>query len=103
MLYDESSPRKAVVVKRAFRGAQFLYTVRLASGTEVLCLVPSHHRHAIGEQIGVRLQADHLVVFPRERAPTELPPPTPDRPQVQDSTIAADVPLADIYDAEPQR
>jgi ribulose-bisphosphate carboxylase large chain len=28
----------------------------------VLCLVPSHHRHAIGEEIGVRLQADHLVV-----------------------------------------
>jgi iron(III) transport system ATP-binding protein len=64
MLYDESSPRKATVVERAFRGAEFLYTLRLASGTEVLCLVPSHHRHAIGEEIGVRLQADHLVVFP---------------------------------------
>ena len=64
MLHDESSPRKAVVVERAFRGAEFLYTLRLASGTEVLCLVPSHHRHAIGEEIGVRLQADHLVVFP---------------------------------------
>ncbi len=64
MLYDESSPRKAIVVERAFRGAEFLYTLRLASGTEVLCLVPSHHRHAIGEEVGVRLQADHLVVFP---------------------------------------
>jgi iron(III) transport system ATP-binding protein len=64
MVYDESSPRKAVIVERAFRGAEFMYTVRLASGTEVLCLVPSHHRHAVGEEIGVRLQADHLVVFP---------------------------------------
>jgi iron(III) transport system ATP-binding protein len=64
MLYDESSPRRAIVVERAFRGAEFLYTLRLASGTEVLCLVPSHHRHAIGEEVGVRLQADHLVVFP---------------------------------------
>jgi iron(III) transport system ATP-binding protein len=64
MLYDESSPRRATVVGRAFRGAEFLYTLRLASGTEVLCLVPSHHRHAIGDEIGVRLQADHLVVFP---------------------------------------
>jgi iron(III) transport system ATP-binding protein len=77
MLYDESSPRKAIVVERAFRGAEFLYTLRLDSGTRVLCLVPSHHRHAVGDEIGIRLQADHLVVFPRQRAPTELPQPAP--------------------------
>jgi len=66
MLYDETSPRRAVVVERAFRGAEYLYQLRLASGTEVLCLVPSHHQHAIGEEIGIRLEADHLVVFPCE-------------------------------------
>jgi len=27
--------------------------------------VPSHHNHAIGEHIGVRLEADHVVAFPR--------------------------------------
>jgi iron(III) transport system ATP-binding protein len=64
MLYDESSPRTAIVMERAFRGAEFMYTLKLMSGTEVLCLVPSHHRHAVGDEIGVRLQADHLVVFP---------------------------------------
>ncbi len=64
MLYDESSPRRATVVGRAFRGAEYLYTLRLASGTQVLCLVPSHHQHALGDDIGVRLEADHLVVFP---------------------------------------
>ena len=64
MLYDESSPRRARVVGRAFRGAEYLYTLRLDSGTEVLCLVPSHHQHALGDDIGVRLEADHLVVFP---------------------------------------
>ena len=63
LLYDESSPRRATVVERAFRGAEWLYTLRLASGTEVLCLVASHHAHAIGEEIGIRLEADHLVVF----------------------------------------
>jgi iron(III) transport system ATP-binding protein len=25
--------------------------------------VPSHHDHHIGEWIGIRLQADHVVVF----------------------------------------
>jgi iron(III) transport system ATP-binding protein len=64
LIYDESSPRRATVVGRAFRGAEYLYTLRLESGTEVLCLVPSHHQHAVGEQIGIRLEADHLVVFP---------------------------------------
>ncbi len=65
LLYDESSPRRATVVERAFRGAEYLYTLRLESGTEVLCLVPSHHQHAVGDQIGIRLEADHLVVFPQ--------------------------------------
>jgi iron(III) transport system ATP-binding protein len=63
ILYEESSPRQATIVERAFRGAEFLYTLELDSGSEVLCLVPSHHRHAVGERIGIRLQADHLVVF----------------------------------------
>lgn len=64
LLYDESSPRRARVVDRAFRGAELLYRLKLDSGTEVLCLVASHHRHGIGEEIGILLQADHLVVFP---------------------------------------
>ena len=64
MLFDESSARRATVTGRAFRGAEYLYTLRLSSGTEVLCLVPSHHQHALGDDIGVRLQANHLVVFP---------------------------------------
>ncbi|NCA68716.1 MAG: ABC transporter ATP-binding protein [Sphingobacteriia bacterium] len=66
LLYDESSPRRATVVERAFRGAEYLYQLRLENGTEVLCLVPSHHQHAIGDEIGIRLQADHLVVFARD-------------------------------------
>jgi len=98
MLYDESSPRKAIVVERAFRGAEFLYTLRLASGTEVLCLVPSHHRHAIGEEIGVRLQADHLVVFPRERAPDEYPHPAPDRSSTSPAPAADEGTLAEVYE-----
>ena len=36
-----------------FRGAEILYTLRLASGQKVLALVPSHHNHALGEKIGM--------------------------------------------------
>ena len=73
MLYDETSPRRAVVVERAFRGAEYLYQLRLESGTEVLCLVPSHHQHALGDDIGIRLEADHLVVFPCASAEPDAP------------------------------
>jgi iron(III) transport system ATP-binding protein len=52
IIHDDASPWQADVASKAFRGADFLYTLKLASGTEVLSLVPSHHNHAIGEKIG---------------------------------------------------
>ena len=55
----------AIVVEKAFRGADFLYYLRMDSGIEVMCLAPSHHNHRINERIGVRLDVDHLVIFPR--------------------------------------
>jgi iron(III) transport system ATP-binding protein len=63
VVHDEAAPRRAEVVAKAFRGAEFLYTLRLPSGVQVLSLVPSHHDHAIGEWIGIRLDVDHVVVF----------------------------------------
>ena len=66
IIHDDASPWQAGVVAKAFRGAEFLYTLRLASGTRLLSLVPSHHNHAIGEQIGIRLAIDHVVAFPAD-------------------------------------
>ncbi len=64
IIHDDQSPVRARVVARLFRGASHLYTLELESGTRVLCLAPSHHNHRIGERIGIRLNLDHLVVFP---------------------------------------
>jgi iron(III) transport system ATP-binding protein len=63
VVHDDASELQAEVVAKAFRGAEFLYTLRLASGAHVLSLVPSHHNHAIGERIGIRLDVDHVVAF----------------------------------------
>jgi len=30
-----------------------------------LALVPSHHNHAIGEPIGIKLALDHVITFGR--------------------------------------
>ena len=73
IVHDDRSDLLAEVRLKAFRGAEILYTLKLASGVEVLSLVPSHHNHAIGEQIGIRLDIDHVVAF---KTP---PPPFPSR------------------------
>jgi iron(III) transport system ATP-binding protein len=66
VVHDDASPRKAEVVTRAFRGAEYLYVLRLESGIQILCLVQSHHNHAPGEHIGIRLDLEHLVAFPTD-------------------------------------
>lgn len=63
VVHDDASRVQARVVKKAFRGADILYTLELASGARVLSLVPSHHNHAIGEMIGIRLDVDHVITF----------------------------------------
>jgi len=66
VVHDDASPMTARVMRKAFRGADFVYTLQLDSGREVLALVPSHHDHAVGERIGIRLDADHVVTFPAD-------------------------------------
>ncbi len=62
--HDDDSPKKATIESSSFRGADHLYTLIFPGGARVLCLAPSHHNHKVGEQIGVKLDLDHLVVFP---------------------------------------
>lgn len=66
IVHDDHSPTLAEVVRKAFRGAEFIYTLKLPSGAQVLALVPSHHDHAVGEKIGIRLEADHVVAYRHE-------------------------------------
>ena len=65
IVHDDNAPLKAEVLRKAFRGSEFLYTLRLSTGETVLAHVPSHHDHQIGEWIGIRPQVDHLVTFAR--------------------------------------
>jgi len=66
VVHDDAAPVQAQILRKSFRGSEFLYTLRLASGHTVLAHVPSHHDHALGEWIGIRAQVDHVVTFPRE-------------------------------------
>ena len=68
IVHDDASPVKACIERKAFRGSEFLYTLRLASGEQVMAHVPSHHDHHLGEWIGIRAEVDHVVTFPRAAA-----------------------------------
>jgi len=64
LVHDDHSLLRARVAAKAFRGESILYTLRLPSGANVLSLVPSHHDHNLGEDIGLTLATDHVIAFP---------------------------------------
>jgi iron(III) transport system ATP-binding protein len=63
IVHDDNAPVKARLERKSFRGADFLYSLRLNTGEPVLALVPSHHDHAVGDWIGIRVQVDQVVSF----------------------------------------
>lgn len=63
VVYDPASSVRARIVRKDFQGADFLYTLELDTGLQVLSLVPSHHNHGVGDSVGIRLELDHVVTF----------------------------------------
>ena len=49
----------AVIIDREFRGAFYLYRVRLASGTRVSCLMSHIVELSVGDPVSVRLRVGH--------------------------------------------
>lgn len=66
LVADPDGPISATVVERAFKGAEILYTLQTPSGTRLLSLFPSHQNHALGEQVRIRIDAEHVICFPRQ-------------------------------------
>jgi iron(III) transport system ATP-binding protein len=64
LVLDQDGPVTAEVAGRAFKGAETLYTLRLAGGTEVLCEVPSRLDYPPGSRLRLRAEVEHLIVFP---------------------------------------
>ncbi len=61
--YHPGSPTHYEIVDKLFRGAENLYTLKLADGHVVLCETPSHVNLSIGEQLPIATDFRHLVVF----------------------------------------
>ncbi|UCJ16403.1 ABC transporter ATP-binding protein [Pseudomonas sp. MM211] len=63
IVHDPQSSQKAVIVGKSFLGAATLYRLQLPTGSQLEALFPSHADHQPGEQVGIRIAADHLVAF----------------------------------------
>ena len=72
IIHDDDSDFQAMIEKKEFRGAQFLYLLHLNNGDRVQCFAPSHHDHRVGERIGIRIDMEHVVCFPAK--PDHSPP-----------------------------
>lgn len=65
IIHDDDSPIQLEITERLFRGSDFLYTLKLESGRSILCIASSHHDHSLHEKIGITMDIDHLVMFPK--------------------------------------
>ncbi|OSZ73285.1 ABC transporter ATP-binding protein [Hydrogenophaga sp. IBVHS1] len=92
IVHDDHAPVKAQILRKAFRGSEFLYTLRLASGEVLMTHVPSHHNHAVGEWIGIRAEVDHVVTFERGSGANSPPAPAGARPPASPATAAPAAP-----------
>lgn len=65
---DDSGELIGRVINKAFKGAEIMYTLQLSTGSRVLSMFPSHHLHEIGDEVGIRIAADHMVAFQSNEA-----------------------------------
>jgi len=63
ILPDDSGELIGRVINKAFKGAEIMYTLQLSTGSRVLSMFPSHHLHEIGDEVGIRIAAEHMVAF----------------------------------------
>lgn len=55
----------ACVVSRMFHGANYLYRLRLDTGSEVLSIMPGRIAYEIGKRVGVSIELSRVKAFPR--------------------------------------
>ena len=64
VIKDTKSKVRGKIIRKAFKGAQTLYTLQANNDDQLMSLLPSHDNYEIGETIGLNIKPDHLVCFP---------------------------------------
>ena len=63
IVYNDNSEYQLEIIDKIFRGAEFLYTLKVNEASQVLCITPSHHNHALNSLLGISLDITHSVIF----------------------------------------
>ncbi|MPQ69727.1 MULTISPECIES: ABC transporter ATP-binding protein [Pseudomonas] len=63
IVHAPDSALKATVLGKTFLGASTLYRLQLPSGSQLESIFPSHVDHLPGTSVGIRVTAEHLVLF----------------------------------------
>jgi iron(III) transport system ATP-binding protein len=63
IVHAPDSTLKALVVSRTFQGASTLYRLQMPTGSQLEAIFPSHTDYRAGDEVGIRVAADHLVLF----------------------------------------
>ena len=63
IVYAPDSTLKALVVSKTFQGASTLYRLQMPTGSQLEAIFPSHADYRAGDEVGIRVAADHLVLF----------------------------------------
>ncbi|GLZ84714.1 ABC transporter ATP-binding protein [Metapseudomonas resinovorans] len=66
IVHAPDSELRAKVIGKTFLGAATLYRLQLSTGSQLESIFPSHADHQPGQEVGIRIAADHLVVFPAQ-------------------------------------
>lgn len=77
IIYSPDSTLKARVASKTFQGAATLYRLQLPTGTQLEGLFPSHADLNPGDQVGIQVAAEHLVLFPAVGSVPVHPATTP--------------------------
>ncbi|MAB97221.1 MAG: iron ABC transporter ATP-binding protein [Pseudomonadaceae bacterium] len=64
IVYAPDSQLQARIIGKTFLGAATLYRLQMNTGSQLEAIFPSHADHQPGENVGIRVAADHLVAFP---------------------------------------
>jgi iron(III) transport system ATP-binding protein len=63
IVYAPGSELKARITGKTFLGASTLYRLLLPTGSQLESIFPSHADHLVGADVGIRVAAEHLVLF----------------------------------------
>jgi len=66
IVYSPESPLRALIIGKTFLGASTLYRLQLPTGNQLVTIFASHDDYLTGQEVGIAIAADHLVVFPAQ-------------------------------------